>query len=212
MDGMVRGRKGAGALVGLAALLVGCSHVGPLAATDGGSDSDSDSDSESDSDYVVLEPGFEDALTSWNGCVDVFIYGWGSYGTEEAEEVELVFHSEGHALEMYESEMDSFSQTFPFPDAAGVLEVRLGLDMAGDECTDIGPGDGVVWRTYAPVEGWAVLELVATSDDWSEWDLPADANFGLSDVVLEPSDGLPGDPVALPYLLLEDVSVGWFPG
>ena len=194
-------------LLAFAAALAGCYRVEHLSLDGGGGDSDTDSDT----DFAVLSPGFEEDLDDWDGCGDAFLYGYGAYG---AEEVELVFSHEGHALSLYAGDGYQSGEFFDLPDDEVALEVRLGIDMAGDECTDIAPGDGVVWRTYAPVSGEASFWVTTTSEEWSgsEWDIPALADLELIDVVFAPSDGGPGDPVLLDYLFVEEVSVGWFPG
>jgi len=203
VDGVDRERKGAGALLVLAAL-VACSHVGPLSSENGAPDG-----GDTGADTAVLSPGFEDSLVSCDGCGDTFIYCWGPYGDGE---VDLRFSVDGPALAMYESGESGIVTQYTIPEDDATVEILLGLDMSDDECTDIAPGDGIVWRAYAAASGTVTLWLTATSVDWSEWDVPAIAALQLEWVVFSPSDGGPGAPVTLPVFFREYISVGWFPG
>jgi hypothetical protein len=226
MDGMdeVNGAgraEGPGAWAIAAALLaiaIGCDHVGMPAgggaAPDSDSDSDADADTDADSDTdadAALQPGFEDALTHWDGCADVHVYGWGEYGEGQ---IELVFEIQGKVLLLYEAGGGGVGLGFALASASGgaTLVVRLGLHLPDDDCTDIAADDTVIWRSYAPVAGIAFLDLVTTADEWSEWDLPALADLELIDVMLAPVEDDAGDPVTLPYLFVENIGVGWFPG
>jgi hypothetical protein len=215
-----------------AAALAGCWHVGASpsgsgapdagdADTDADSDSDpdsdsdshSDSDSQSDSqsDWVELLPGFEESLATCDGCSDVLVCCMGMYGDGD---IELVFYFEGLAMDMFLAGWPDIDRERTLPDAEVTLEVRQGLILSNDECVDdVEPGEEpVVWRTYAATSGQAYIRLHALSEEWSEWDLPAEAYLELNDVVFAPSDGGPGDPVLLPHFVVEGVSVGWFPG
>ncbi|MCK9462132.1 MAG: hypothetical protein M0R80_21105 [Proteobacteria bacterium] len=219
MDGM-DGVDGAGrlgtwaAVAGFLAAAAGCYEVASSSdagAPDADSDTDTDSDADSDTDQVQLSPGFEDNLTSWGGCGDVFLYGWGEHGDGQ---VELVFEIQGKVLSLYEAGGGGVGLGFALASSSGgaTLVVRLGLHLPDDDCTDIAADDTVIWRSYAPVGGIAFLDLVTTADEWSEWNLPALATLELVGVALAPVEDDAGDPVTLPYLFVENISVGWFPG
>jgi hypothetical protein len=211
MDGMDRvDRIGKPAMLVLVAVaMAGCYEVGPLSSGSGAPDADSDSDS--DTDWPILEGGFSQDITFSSGCGDVYMYGSGPYGEGE---VALFFQTADRwALEMYESGEDSWSEVFVLPTAAIDLTAQLGLDLTAYACNDVMQDEPEVWRTYSAISGVATLNLTATSDEWSEWNVPAHASLYLSDVVFAPSDGGPGAPVPLGELLMAgDTNVGWFPG
>jgi hypothetical protein len=186
----------------------GCSHVGSP-AVDAGPDADSDTDTDSDTDWPVLAEGFDD-FDSCSGCGDVYIYCSGPYGEGE---VALFFETaNGWALEMYENGENSWEDDIQFPSEAFGLVVQLGLDLTATACTDAVQDEPDVWRTYSATSGEASLDLTATSDEWSEWNVPATAGLYLTSVVFTPSDGGPGDPVLVEDAYIFPISVGWFPG
>jgi hypothetical protein len=67
----------------------------------------------------------------------------------------------------------------------------------------------VVAESYHPVEGVATISITPTGE-YQPWDMPADVDLTLEDVVLEHNED--DYQVEMDYFHVSAVSVGWFPG
>ena len=167
---------------------------------DGDGDGDpGDGDGDGD-DSPSLPPDFLDQLTKVGGCGDVYIGATNPEGT-----VGIFFNGTEIAITAHELAATQVRESvLPSED----VELRIALGTFLDQgCNDTGDGPQIT-SMWTAVSGTVILTVVPMGMQ-EPWQVPADATLELVDVTFE---GVGLDPVVIDSWIVEDVSVGWFPG
>jgi hypothetical protein len=183
-------------------LTVAIAALGACNGSDEGNDGDGGDDGTTDTDPggLTLANGFEESLTTLDGCADLLVFA-----RDEVDETMLSVQFqrplEGAGYVDLTNERD-------LPDPSVQVTVVQGVRVSDTTCDDaIDGGGSVVIARWQAGEGHVVLTV--------DYDEAIPAAFPLADVTLtdvrfRPPEG--SEAVELPSFTWTDVAVGWFPG